>query len=855
MKFMCLKPDRKTGTIEFFKNPTIIGNSTTFPLPNQFTLEFWLKCKFDPNYVGDDLTLFDLWQYDSEEIEKKHPSNIPDGVMTTIEDGTYLIDENSEPIEKIIFTKEGITSYIGIKYHSGESSSENKYIFNIGTKRVEVFKHEIDNKWNHIALVWDDLNDTSCIFYLNGKVLLGSNMDSENMIEFKNKNFCRFIWTIYNGNIDSNKQTQHYVWLYNISFVETTKPTTPNTYEGIRFNGYFDPLSFAYTATNITKFKLNIDNDDCMCPIIIPEMAHSNILESEGIDQLIYLPFTNDFNEDQGSLQLKWNFYDQNKQAKITETKLINDYLWDYDYIYNLEYYADFSNGAILEADQPIDLSAYKNGITIDAFLKIQVDSDNNSIYPFSIIGHNKSKGSLIKYSYKTPSNVLESGTATIGTFNSNNKSLANTAFPDILRQHIRYSEASQVYDELLDTTATSKNLAESKHIRHMYHYALVMKPYDIANPNDSGYIYVFVNGNRINLGLKEFTLESANQLITITGNSSYFGLNHFRISDGCIWSDKSFDPTTDTRLFKLDPTNDDKNDPSIIRKDYVDADTNNKHIALYYPEVNADMNPYSRNYSNNLNIWGSSSLQKANFQVEPYSANINDIKLVNVSSLTSDSKPTSIQGKPAVVTNTYKDCRNIIKFRNHSITNESWTISLWIYLEKQIEGTNYSFDLFYASGFGYDGDVYDQLVPTNTNSYYGKGNGFIGIIASTKGAVSICTNTLANQQTNQFPWSTSDYVMYKYGKYIIRRNEFSFKLNDWNHIGISSDINSKNLYIYLNGDKIYTETSRKFSKLHRLFLYTGEIDMPVKPYFAGLRVIMDKVRYNAEKITNYINE
>lgn len=216
-------------------NPDSTENKGTFKIKTDqniynFTLEFWIKCKFD----------------DSTEIR-----NIFEMIL--------LNTDNNE--ETVLFK-----IYNSIK-DNRDSINDKYYTFELDEDTIEdVPVYKMNNKWSHIAIVFDQ--STSFAVYLDGALVLAKNsIDITGILEFP---FSEFKFHSYNKNIG-------YVYFYNINITKAIRYSQlisdmddimkSSTY------GLKSGLS-EETSTNVFKLDVNIDKDD--------------------EDMVLYLPFQED---------------------------------------------------------------------------------------------------------------------------------------------------------------------------------------------------------------------------------------------------------------------------------------------------------------------------------------------------------------------------------------------------------------------------------------------------------------------------------------------------------------------------------------------------------------------------------
>ena len=946
MRFSCLKEKDRDGNnvssgsidVHFHYTHSYYQNRKVYTLPDQFTLEYWFKGKFNPDSTTN-FNLFDVELYESSNSADMYNSDdIPDEVETTIQDSIYSAYTINEDTGQEVLSYSSIKSggpgsdyfpdnstgsngikyvnqrksYIGISYEYDSTERDCFYVFRIGngtnaqTKKVS--KYLIDNKWCHIALVWDNRsnggNGTSVIWYLNGQILFGLNMNSDIVTSFKNKNFCRFLWTLHQGDVLPSGLYPHYTWLYNISITQNTDYAAgyvlKDTYYGVRYNKNFVPQDLLFKKNSNYYYGLAVDNDECMCPIIIPEMAHEKINSEGRYNQRVYLPMNSDAQENLGTYGYTYSYATESIPASVLPCDNMSHYFFDYDYAYNLEYTAEFPDTteikkkAVLIPDNADDFSTtgFPNGFTIDFFCEISTTVQAADVFPFynifftsndiasvssdylpfqfdtlkkdarsnkrNITFTNNTTDGFDHYTYGI-SGKNDSTNATKGTFKAfyygsyvTDDSGISSVYPfgefrilDSVYREVSKSTYSQIISDSIDDTPSNKatRLFNLNYKQGVYHIALVITP--------DGMVYYYVNGHFVDpyiINFK-FTPERSHKLL-ISGTNVIRRLAHFRITDSPLWGPENFDPTTDTRIF-IPNRDEDRNGEDLILENYTDKVFTTARCALFYPESNpsSPSSPYSRNYSSGLGIWEDSADQKANFQVEDFSASPDKLTLDKNITRQGNNKPINLADKPAVCSATYQDYKNIIKFRNHHIEDvKKWLVIVWVYCKKNKETNFEEHELFYVSGFGQDGRIVDDWTNATNPDYtikyafnnnYGNGNGFIGINIQSNGSLTIVTNNNSNTKNKtMFPWSTSFYTMRNYGFMKHRIGNAFFNIDDWNQIAISSDTESSKVYVHFNGERVYTEPIR-FSYLHRLFLYTGASDFPIKPYFAGLKVLM----------------
>lgn len=959
MKFTCLKKyiqHSETeieypsyGTIDLHQNPNITSEMKEFP--KQFTVEFWIKCKFNPDitaavYPNKKITkfnLFDIYLF-NEDATNMYPKTgsgyytsvqIPDGTESTVEKNEFTFDKIDESTGEIkeknaIGTKNAYQSLslskseIGMAYVVDRVSNKTYYEFNIGTYVRQLDKFELDNKWNHIAFVWDYLGGTSGIWYVNGNLFMGLNIDDDRVMEWRDRKFARFLWTLHQGTPKNNniELYDHYVWLYNLSITEYVAGTSKNTYDGTRFKSNFVPKSFPFKNNINFGYALSVDNDESAPPVIDAESKHKVILENDESRTLVYLPFTDEPTECFGLLGINFNKFDHiQNDPQCIESTTMSDYLWDYDYAYNLGSNTTFITENIaapvsIIADAGIDFDFdkedgnFKDGFTIDFFTEVSSQKivpgtmfiahmPNNNIAANSTIKANEndvySDKLDISYIYPkgltTLANLTASANHTIKPDAEYISTPINTtinaanALADTVQSIFSLSSYNQIVASndrkdksianrsatLLPAVAAKNSPVKILPLFHgTIHYAVVFK--------NNGAMKQFINGNMIEYGINNFKMKSTGNSnafykFILSNTAAYNKITHFRISKGCLWYDRSFDPTTDPNLFKTD-TDANRNSIDLYDKTYSD-NWNSIKVALYYPINNPTVanHPYARAYSSDIFPQSMDDIYKdglddveigirSNFHVEPYSTNYENIKIEEWDSnifKNATTKPSIIYNKhyPAVTSNSYKNYKNIIKFRNYHIEDQSWIFIVWVFLKKQIESSSTTkFNLLYVSGFGFDGRDCEENSGTKVvNDYRNIGNGFIGIDTNVKGSLYVSGNTPLHKKV-QYPWSTSDYTMVNYG--YTTSHQGKFNLDDWNQIIIESDIEHKYVKMYLNGQEIHNEQTRRFSYLHRLFLYTGASDAPLRPYFAGVKVVVGNevvgLTNNKNQIPNWID-
>lgn len=218
------------------------GATYTFinPILFNWTLEFWIKCKFDPAETNEK-TIFEYTVFqpvatstdtstETSETTVENPSNTDIGLSETI-----------TPIMKIYFSP----------------TDNHSYVFEInGVKKIIDISY-MDNKWNHVALV--QAGDTSVIFYLNGNPIVGKNLKPDKDLTYM---FNSMIFHVY-----SNKNT---VYIANI-----------NVSDAPRYNKYFNPLKLSPNSYGLGIVEESID------PIRTLKTTHKSTKE----DNMIYFPF------------------------------------------------------------------------------------------------------------------------------------------------------------------------------------------------------------------------------------------------------------------------------------------------------------------------------------------------------------------------------------------------------------------------------------------------------------------------------------------------------------------------------------------------------------------------------------
>lgn len=841
MKFtrVTMSSDISYGTLDVHSKGDIVES-----IPKQFTLEFWMKSKFHPDST-DEKEIFGLYVYEDENVSTSF--------------GKYKNATNIDGSEQELIDTAGISSVIRIYV----DADTHNYVFLINNRKVFVLKHKMDNKWNHIALVYDDLNETSCVWYLNGRPILGANMSSNTMKAFKDKKFCRFLWTCY--------KDDDYVYLYNVNITQNTNNS--GNY-GIRYNNSFNPLSLSSDYYGLGDVEEDTD------PIIIPKMSHATC--SFANKYLMYLPCQNYKDEDLGSWQIpisflnntvidqirRRNFVPQNHQSlgyannTIDASGSKNWFYIDYDNYYDIGKMLISTNNLSVTSinysvsnedhypwlfgfrlTKNIDFSIYNDGLTIDWFGFYSFGYNNNflnytesdlfSSSPFGVFNSvlNKVKPSLgdtIQYSFINNKN----------TNSTTNNSTFSKSFPSATSvKNIAYSNFARI---------SYPQIQNGNGHHQICHCAIVLPPTKSTEANLNRNIYFYLNGQLLDFNMHSFEWGESRNYMLFMGFQSAF--SHLRFTKTCLWGKEYFDPTTDSRLFIQIPDSN-RNHENQKRK------TDEDNIALLYP-VKSPSTIYDRMYSATAYVNLTTDKQKSNFQVENSSTHPSklmydgDEKIV----ATGSQKPTYYQGYPAICSNTYKDYQNIIKFRNHRIEDDDWTVSLWVYPKIQVENEEF-FDIFYVSGFGSCGDI-------NNTAYTGKMNGFIGMQVCGNGASVVVTTALANKQAGlYYPYSTNKTTnSYRGGFSYNTIGKYPFVMNDWNNIVVTSQMQKdltatthiNELHLYLNGAEIYRESNRRFSLLHRLFFYVGAKDAPVKLYFTGIRVNVGEAEHVSNKITDW---
>lgn len=155
MKYLRVKSSisktASTSGITINTNNTNYTNTTK--LPDNWTLEFFLKSTIDKSSITKDLSLFD-----------------------------FMIYETSE--------SSAVTSCIRIYV---PVSNPNNYIFKIGEDEKIIPESILYRDWDHIAIVW--AIDYSVIIYINGNPITGINMSE---LSFKNYyKFNKFLFTTH----------------------------------------------------------------------------------------------------------------------------------------------------------------------------------------------------------------------------------------------------------------------------------------------------------------------------------------------------------------------------------------------------------------------------------------------------------------------------------------------------------------------------------------------------------------------------------------------------------------------------------------------------------------------------------
>lgn len=296
-----------------------------------WTLEFWVKCKFAPN-TSIEKPIFDYLVF-----------------ATHYEDTTLVTDTTLTSIIRLYFSPEDGHNYV-LDVH--------------GQKKI-IYRSVLDNRWNHIAIV--QAGATSVIAYVNGNPLVGKNTDQINLT-YK---FDRIKFNVY--------EDDSITYIANI-----------NVSDAPRYNKYFNPFTslpsstygLGITEEGITTLRdLDTNHSDTAETNQIYFPFQTFDLEDKGKMQFTWTPNL----YISGSLAANEDALNQLVDASELSYFNINDV--DYNLRYGRKFTITTKNNGLycLKSVQDIELNNAFEEFTIDCFFKISY-SQGSIIDEISII-------------------------------------------------------------------------------------------------------------------------------------------------------------------------------------------------------------------------------------------------------------------------------------------------------------------------------------------------------------------------------------------------------------------------------------------------------------------------------------